>query len=571
MLYNRKLRLNYAPFLILAGALSTGASECGALNTDGLEDFNTSVRKVGDVSGLVRDGQSQDPVFGAQIRIADKSTTTDASGAFYLAGIHVGEQLIRVSGSDFKTISQAVMVSAGSNVINTLFVDTSSTGGDSQANGNQGSGTGGDTSVPVDPDPPFGPTDPQHPDTPVIDRESYDLRIYDERIHIRLGEIVRIADVTGDAVGDLVIASSAEKPEVFVFEGPINEEPLTLHDAHMHIDLRSDQGLASGRISLTTGDITGDGIQDIAIGRLFGFGGAFVNGRSNPLDFVVGNSTTGLGIYGMDSYTTQEAAPLIQDLNGDGHKDLIYSGYGPKAIYVVHGPVDLSQGGVSIPEDADLIIEGIAATPKAIAVGDTNGDRVPDLVVGEPWTNNGPATSAGKIWVFPGTLSGTHDHEAASSHLIESTLDGTTLGEWIHLVDLDGDKDAEILTKGYAFDVQSHQRHQDQSDAVYASTRPRDLITQTDWNGDGLDDAVFYQGVVFRNHERQLNLDVLDLKFDFPIPEQYWETTGRRMLSVGDLNNNNLIDLAVGMPSLSPDGWDQAGEVRIFFDVNRPQ
>src|SRR5262249_31302100 len=68
-------------------------------------------------------------------------------------------------------------------------------------------------------------------------------------------------------------------------------------------------------------------------------------------------------------------ALALQDVNGDGHLDLVLTDAADGRVWVLRGPGD----GTFLPGTASAIPAGI---PRALAIGDVNGDGVSDLIVG---------------------------------------------------------------------------------------------------------------------------------------------------------------------------------------------
>jgi hypothetical protein len=118
---------------------------------------------------------------------------------------------------------------------------------------------------------------------------------------------------------------------------------------------------ANDVLVLGTGDVDGDGAQDVVVGHslsnsvsvLFGIG----NGAFSPEELVsVGESQVALS---------------TADLNQDGILDVIVLGAGN-----VHLLVGQANGSLLLAESFS-----VGSAPRAVATGDVNGDGVPDVVV----------------------------------------------------------------------------------------------------------------------------------------------------------------------------------------------
>jgi hypothetical protein len=97
------------------------------------------------------------------------------------------------------------------------------------------------------------------------------------------------------------------------------------------------------------------------------------------------------------------------DLDGDGQDDLALGGPAmpvdpsvPGEVFVFFGPV----AGALTTSDADVIYVGEAPADGAgadLAIGDVDGSGVADLVVSAPY-NDEAGEDSGKIYLLPGPL-----------------------------------------------------------------------------------------------------------------------------------------------------------------------
>lgn len=305
--------------------------------------------------------------------------------------------------------------------------------------------------------------------------EEAEWHIAASRTEVVFGTDVKTGDLDGDGISDLVVGApygggvtaSTRWGEAWVYSGPIRagalpekNDGIQLHGAVMS------EGLA-GRIAWSS-DATGDGHPDLALG-LFGScseggaGGAYVvNGKtietrdvaSDPL--YHGETTCSLG----------ETELTMADLNGDGIDDMAMGamsggsivtgnadmgydtdGNGPGYVYVVLGP--LTTGGSLA--DADGRLEGPESRSRlgraVESAEDIDGDGLPDLLLGAPYTDAG-APYAGRAWAVPGARATSRGPVQAAA---SATFDGDG-DEDLFLGygladggDMDGDGQREVL------------------------------------------------------------------------------------------------------------------------------
>jgi hypothetical protein len=121
--------------------------------------------------------------------------------------------------------------------------------------------------------------------------------------------------------------------------------------------------VGTGPASVAIGDLNGDGKRDLAV----------ANTGSNSVSVLLGN---GAGGFGKARNFAAGAAPqsvAIGDLNGDGKRDLAVADTGSNSVSVLLGN---GGGGFGAPMSFP-----VGRYPKSVAIGDLNRDGEPDLAV----------------------------------------------------------------------------------------------------------------------------------------------------------------------------------------------
>jgi serralysin len=199
------------------------------------------------------------------------------------------------------------------------------------------------------------------------------------------GAFVASGDVNGDGQDDIVIGSALKGNKVKVFNGATG---VAVNFTSSGTDFLQPFGdKFKGGIRVATGDVNGDGKEDVVVGM--GFKGADVKifaGNSNLAvldgivlqDFTIMNGTK--AFKGGVSVATG-------DLDGDHKADLIIGRNTgkPSQIETFKGtnlaPLDATHGGIIIPFDADPTKLKFKGGVRVAAV-DVNGDGIADIIAG---------------------------------------------------------------------------------------------------------------------------------------------------------------------------------------------
>lgn len=279
-----------------------------------------------------------------------------------------------------------------------------------------------------------------------------DLAISGEAAGTQTGASIATGDVNGDGIDDLIYGVPFANPNQLNFAGEVHvyfgqrqrpgQERRQIVKFSSLPDVLISGENASDRLgtSVATGDINGDGIDDVIMGA-GGYtppsrsraGSVFVLfGRANWPGFyvlqaqradvqVIGNTFTdklgGHKTHSPPTYSAQSVAAC--DLNGDGIDDLVCGA--PDANYNVNnlnrnraGAAYVFWGQRNWPAATklDLAITSASVTCYAshnfahlgasFAAGDFNGDGIEDLAIGEPEGNAPGGAAAGITHVVYG-------------------------------------------------------------------------------------------------------------------------------------------------------------------------
>jgi Bacterial Ig domain/FG-GAP-like repeat/FG-GAP repeat len=322
------------------------------------------------------------------------------------------------------------------------------------------------------------------------------------------------------------------------------------------VELGPLQGLASNLgltpVSGLIVDLNGDGAPDIVVGIDGGAPAVYLNnGTSSPFQGVPGVFVAPLP--GPNSPGTSWGAPVVADVNADGHPDLAIAGFnGPNMVYLNNGTADPFNG-----------VSGIAIGTQDIAyvaaLGDVNGDGFPDMAVAN--SNHVPS----RLYLTNGA--------PLSSGNYSTIQIGADLGygQDVQIADINGDGKPDLIL---TYIVAETSTTDPSGIAIYLNngtsnpfnnvTPLRLLVGQSveaiavaDLNGDGKPDlvAVVSNSALTQNDIYvYLNTGSASAPFSNPQTLQPDSNLGGGCLSVsvGDVNGDGLPDLLFGCTPPSP-------------------
>ena len=413
------------------------------------------------------------------------------------------------------------------------------------------------------------------------------------------GNAMAAGDFDNDGTTDLVVAamdydagSNYDSGAAFLFNGPITADATVSGDEDVR--LRSTTDYSYFGWSLASGDLDGDGIDDLVVGAYDGPNGGLGTGDGaaylylGPItaDLSAADDGSNADWWALGRNSDRMGRVFtVADLDNDGQDDLVASEYqgdtgnsNSGSAFIFNGPLtSYSISGAS--DDVELYGEGESDNfGLGSAAGDLNGDGVDDLIIGAPNRDS----YKGEAYVFLGPVTSNMSGSAADYQITGSNSEG--LGSAIAAADLDGDGTDDLVLgapwrstyTGRAYIISSGDLSNGSVGGQY-STRiagtsnytyaGQTLASACDVNGDGSHDLLLGApedggagaAYLFHGDLATGNLDVDDADASFAGDGD--DEASYSLLCGPDLNDDGTDDLAVGSPF---DGSD-AGEVGLFF------
>ncbi|MGH8575567.1 MAG: FG-GAP-like repeat-containing protein [Gammaproteobacteria bacterium] len=216
--------------------------------------------------------------------------------------------------------------------------------------------------------------------------------------------VAGIGDVNGDGRADLLVGAPsqtvggrADQGQAYVLSGADGRLLLTLNNPIAQAET------AFGAAVAGAGDVNGDGLPDLLVGAPEqNVGGSFNRGQAFVFSGADGRVLLTLDL--LESFRRNSgfgsAVAAAGDVNGDGAPDLLVG-----QTFEVDGGVLVfsgADGSVLRTLDRPPGVEGVSFGEAVAGIGDVNGDGVPDLAVGAPFTGVGGAFRQGRAFVFSG-------------------------------------------------------------------------------------------------------------------------------------------------------------------------
>jgi hypothetical protein len=191
-----------------------------------------------------------------------------------------------------------------------------------------------------------------------------------------------VADFNGDGKLDLAMT-------IFVFTSSDPRFGGTLIESDVRIFLGQGDGsfqpgntynVSDGNpVSVAVGDFNGDGIPDLALAA--GGNGYF---PSSTVGVLLGNGDGNFqdaASYSVGSNSRHPSAVAVGDFNGDGVPDLVVANSSDGTVSILLGNGDGTFGSATSYGTESNGTNPNGSNPRAVAVGDFNGDGIADLAV----------------------------------------------------------------------------------------------------------------------------------------------------------------------------------------------
>lgn len=352
----------------------------------------------------------------------------------------------------------------------------------------------------------------------------------------QFGYSVVAGDVTGDGIADLAVGVPYVEVNGVVDAGKV---VVFVGDGSVSCDrifvLTAPTLRTNGRFgkNLALGDVTGDGISDLAVSA----------DNEGPTDQGIVHlfSFAGAGSFGslpsVPSPVSSSAfarSVAIGELTGDSAPDLIV---GAPAENGLAGAVYVFAGNGVGGFSSFQRLEAPTPTSEAIfgsslAVGDVTGDGQADLIVGAPGLEPSPV-DAGEVFVFPADRVGGFAAPLSLQH--PNPQRGDQFGWSVAAVDVTGDGRADLIVGAFRADGGS-------AAGVPVGQFDAGEVIVFASTGNG----AFAAPTIILNPEPQLNA-----RFGYAV-------------GAGDVNGDGLPELVVGARWAPSGGAALAGKVFIF-------
>ncbi len=354
----------------------------------------------------------------------------------------------------------------------------------------------------------------------------------------------------------------------------------------------AEAGARTGHVVSGAGDTDGDGLGELLIGAPYaddrGTGSGVAYLLKGPVSGALSATDAHATLQGTSAgHAAGTALAAAGDVDDDGYGDVLIGaitanggGTDSGEAYLLLGPFS----GTSLLADADAKLIGeISSDGAGFALagpGDVDGDGTPDLLVGATGWGDGGLESRGATYLISGAVTGSFDLSDATARVAGATAYDSS-GSALAGGDLNGDGLADVVigVPGWSnrdddgaamvlYGPLSGSVAIENAEASYrgtAAARVGEALSIGDLNGDGHLDLAVGAPEADGDGAAVLFLGPIEGALSEPeitvVGERSDDGAGRQLGIDGDLNGDGLIDLMVAAAGAA----DGAGEVGVFY------
>ncbi len=403
----------------------------------------------------------------------------------------------------------------------------------------------------------------------------------------KLGEFIGHADINGDGVDDVVMSA----PSLFSLEGEQNSGVcyifygnrtlptgiVDLKNTVPDITIRATSPRTFLLSDIASGDINGDGYIDMALGmpeqgatgKVYVLWGKEEGWDEEIILYKAGEAEPNaypIGVLRRDSFaiisgfvtTSAEGMLLgknviIDDVDGDGENDLLFSYHGWNKAFIVWGGYVKSQFASEYTYlNMDPTGEGVKGDyGKTMATGDIDGDGDRDLVIAAPLLQHEDRylSEAGAIFVYFDIREIRGNDSVDVDTLLRPLIRGSDaydhLGTGLMVIDINGDGKDDILVGGPGADGPMNNR--------------RNVGQILIFFGDDID--------TFPTHlEAEPDCDLMIVGERESVGDRPGDGIGSAF-DVGDMDGDGKIEMIIGLPGRERFGSESVGMVVGYDDT----
>lgn len=391
-------------------------------------------------------------------------------------------------------------------------------------------------------------------------------------------------DLNEDGIGDYILAGPGDLKEgeqvgsVEFRSGKDGTLLFQLYGPH--------EGSNFGRIAIGVGDVTGDGVVDLAISatkesaRVKEGGSLRVfSGKDQKLVHLW---------HGDEAYDKfGRSLAIISDLDGDSVQEILVGGYQPNGLHKTgRGYVRLYSG-----KKGNLLRTISGLRPKDMFgvtlcnSGDMNRDGVDDFAVGSFFARRkdpGRQPSVGSVSAFNGTNGELLWRKFATDYpFAQNETDNPTFGRKVCSPgDLNGDGYSDLLASAPLWDAPSTKKSDNRGMVLALSGKDGSLLKGGEMpgakSGAGFGHSVAKMGDVNGDGRGDFLVSAMSGGYielrsgsDFSVLARIGGWPRRNMFSqsiraAGDLDGDGISEVIVGEPGATINGKSKAGKVYIF-------